>query len=62
MKIAKSTRFCSCMGSTNDDSDWMTPTATPPTTAPITLPRPPSTTAVNISTLNWAPTVVEAVR
>ena len=32
------------MGKNSDDSDWITPTAKPPTTAPATLPRPPSTT------------------
>src|SRR5690606_3097138 len=62
MKTMNSTRFCSWIGSTRVDRVWITPTASPPITAPSTLPRPPSTTAVNISTTNWPPTVGEAVK
>ena len=57
-----SARFCSWIGTTRVETVWMTPTARPPITAPSTLPRPPSTTAVNISTANWPPTVGDAVK
>src|SRR5690606_19423376 len=62
MKTMKSTRFWSWIGSTRVDIVWITPTARPPMTAPSTLPRPPNTTAVNISTTNCPPMVGEAVK
>src|SRR5690606_22442074 len=62
MKTTNSTRFCNWIGNTSVDIVWITPTASPPITAPSTLPRPPSTTAVNISTTNCPPIVGEAVK
>ena len=56
MNTTNNARFCSCNGSSRADRDCTTPAASPPTTAPATLPRPPSTAAVNISTTNCEPT------
>jgi len=53
----KTPTFWSWKGSTSSVSDWTMPITRPPANAPGIDPRPPSTTATNISTMKLTATV-----